>query len=130
MDINEIARGISLFNQAEFFEAHEVWEDVWRSAPAHDKKFLQGLVQVAVAFHHYSTGNVVGMRSVMERAMRNLAGHPQHTEYIQLSPLLHSLAQWREAMDSGKPHPPLPRIEFPRNPTQEILRTDSKHEGH
>ena len=114
MDFNEYRRGIALFNGAEFFEAHEVLEDIWRAAPAGEKKFLQGLVQVAVAFHHYSTGNVVGMRSVMERAMRNLAGHPQHTENIQLGPLLHSLAQWREAMDSGKPHPPLPRIELAR----------------
>jgi len=61
-----------LFNEAHFFDAHEILEDIWRAAPPENKKFVQGLVQVAVAFHHYSTGNRVGMRSVLERAVRNL----------------------------------------------------------
>ena len=54
------SRGIALFNHGEFFEAHEVLEDVWRAAPPGEKKFLQGLIQVAVSFHHRSTGNLIG----------------------------------------------------------------------
>ena len=73
MESDQYLRGITLFNQADFFDAHEVLEDVWRAAPPENKKFLQGLIQVAVAFHHYSTGNRVGMRSVLERAIRNLS---------------------------------------------------------
>lgn len=112
MDFDEYRRGVALFNRAEFFQAHEVLEDIWRAAPMEDKKFLQGVVQVAVAFHHYSTGNFVGMRSVMERAMRNMSGHPQRIEVIKLAPLMRSLAQWREAMDNGQPHPQPPRMEL------------------
>jgi uncharacterized protein len=112
VDFDQYRRGIALFNRAEFFEAHEVLEDIWRAAPAEDKKFLQGLVQVAVAFHHHSTGNFVGMRSVMVRAMGNLAGHPQRVEGIKLAPLMDSLVKWREAMDDGQPDPPLPRMEL------------------
>jgi hypothetical protein len=26
-------RALDLFNRASFFDAHEVWEDVWRAAP-------------------------------------------------------------------------------------------------
>ncbi|HXY03984.1 MAG TPA: DUF309 domain-containing protein, partial [Terriglobales bacterium] len=86
----DFTRGIVLFNQGHFFEAHEVLEDVWRAAPAQEKKFLQGLVQLAVAFHHHSTGNCVGMRSVMERGIRNLGG--QSRDYkVNLAPLIHSL---------------------------------------
>ena len=55
MDSDQYLRGISLFNNAEFFDAHEALEDIWRAAPPENKKFLQGMVQVAVAFHHYST---------------------------------------------------------------------------
>jgi uncharacterized protein len=128
VDFNEYKHGIALFNQAEFFQAHEVLEDIWRAAPVEDKKFLQGMVQVAVAFHHYSTGNFVGMRSVMERAMRNLTGHPQRMEGIKLAPLMHSLTQWREAMDSGQPPPPLPRMELAEIPKTESRRLN--HRGH
>ena len=114
MDSDKYLRGIRLFNNAEFFEAHEALEDIWRAAPPENKKFLQGLVQVAVAFHHYSTGNRVGMRSVLERAIRNLAEPPGSFGQIQLAALLQSLVQWREALDNNSPSPPLPRIDNSR----------------
>jgi uncharacterized protein len=110
VDSDQYLRGISLFNNAEFFDAHEALEDVWRAAPPVNKKFCQGLVQVAVAFHHYSTGNRVGMRSVLERAIRNLAEPPGSFGQIQLAALLESLVQWREALDNNSPLPALPRI--------------------
>jgi predicted metal-dependent hydrolase len=110
VDADEYRRGISLFNQAQFFDAHEALEDVWRAAPPENKKFLQGLIQVAVAFHHYSTGNRVGMRSVLERAIRNLAEPPGSFAQFQLPALIQSLGQWREALDRNSPLPALPRI--------------------
>jgi predicted metal-dependent hydrolase len=105
-------RGINLINEAEFFDAHEALEDVWRAAPPENKKFLQGLVQVAVAFHHYSTGNRVGMRSVLERAIKNLYQPAGSFGKIQLTPLLQSLGQWREALDHNTPLPPMPHIDI------------------
>jgi len=103
-------RGINLFNKAEFFDAHEALEDIWRAAPPENKKFLQGMVQIAVAFHHYSTGNRVGMRSVLERAIKNLSEPAGSFGHIQLAALLQSLGQWREALDNDLPLPALPRI--------------------
>jgi predicted metal-dependent hydrolase len=108
---HELIRGISLFNRGRFFDAHEVLEDVWRAAPQHNKKFCQGLVQVAVAFHHYSTGNRVGMRSVLERAIRNLGEPAGAFEQFELALLLESLVQWRGAMDDNRPIPELPQIQ-------------------
>jgi uncharacterized protein len=114
VEAGDLARGIALFNQHEFFEAHEALEDVWRAAPAEQKKFFQGLVQVAVAFHHFSTGNHVGMRSVMKRAMRNLDGCQENLHSINVESLLQSMARWLDALDSGNPVPPLPHIEMHR----------------
>jgi uncharacterized protein len=110
-DEHEYLRGIALFNQGKFFDAHEVLEDVWRAAPQEEKKIWQGLVQAAVALHHYSTGNRVGMRSVMVRAMKNLAGHPRSFHGIDVPRLLESLARWLEAFDNDLPLPSLPKIE-------------------
>ena len=111
MDSDQYIRGITLFNSANFFDAHEALEDVWRAAPPENKKFVQGLVQIAVAFHHYSTGNRVGMRSVLERAIRNLGEPSGSFGQIQLTELLQSLGQWREALDNNSSLPPLPRID-------------------
>ena len=111
MNVNQYHHGISLVNNAQFFAAHEELEEVWRTAPPENKKFLQGVVQIAVAFHHYSTGNRVGMRSVLERAIKNLAQPSGTFGKIDLPPLLASLVQWREALDHDLPTPTLPRIE-------------------
>jgi len=111
VDSDQYIRGISLFNNAKFFDAHEALEDVWRAAPPENKKFLQGLVQVAVAFHHYSTGNRVGMRSVLERAIGNLGEPSGSFGQIQLAALLQSLGQWREALDNNSSLPALPHID-------------------
>ncbi|HXR17341.1 MAG TPA: DUF309 domain-containing protein [Terriglobales bacterium] len=110
MDSDKYSQGISLFNHAKFFDAHEALEDIWREAPLENKKFVQGMVQIAVAFHHYSTGNRVGMRSVLERAIRNLGEPSGSFGQIQLAALLQSLGQWREALDSNSPLPALPII--------------------
>ena len=95
-------RGIRLFNAREFYDAHEVWEDVWRESHGMEKKFLQGLIQAAVALHHHSTGNVVGACSLVERARRNLAGCPEEFAGIRVGELLAALGEWRAGLVAGE----------------------------
>jgi predicted metal-dependent hydrolase len=101
-----------LFNHGEFFDAHEVLEDVWRAAPDQEKKFLQGLIQLAVGLHHYSTGNKVGARSLLARGDRNLSGYDEGLEGLRLAPLRARVREWVIALDNGHPAPPLPRIQI------------------
>ena len=107
---NGYRKGIKLFNSEAFFEAHEMLEDVWRTAPKEHKKFLQGLIQVAVAMHHHSRGNVIGAQSLLARAARNLSGYPEEFHGIRLSTFLRSLADWHRALAEGRPVPPLPKM--------------------
>ena len=95
-------RGIRLFNAREFYDAHEVWEDVWRESHGMEKRFLQGLIQAAVAMHHQSTGNVVGACSLMERGLRNLAECPAEFAGIRLEELRVALREWRAALVGGE----------------------------
>jgi uncharacterized protein len=102
--------GIRHFNAREFYDAHEVWEDVWRESHGMEKRFLQGLIQAAVALHHHSTGNVVGACSLMARARRNLAGCPGKFGGIRVGELLVELGEWREAVVRGESAPGHPLI--------------------
>ena len=102
MNPDAYQRGIRLFNARHFYDAHEVWEDAWRESEGMERRFLQGLIQTAVAFHHYSTGNVVGSASLMERARKNLAACPAEFGGIRVSELLDSLAQWRDSLARGE----------------------------
>jgi hypothetical protein len=105
-----LLEGVELFNRGAFFEAHEVLEDAWRAAPDIEKKFLQGLIQTAVAFHHHSKGNLVGAHSLLARASRNLSGYADNFGGIQLTPLRQSITHWQRALAEGQPVPPLPKL--------------------
>jgi predicted metal-dependent hydrolase len=110
VDFEQCREGIELFNRAAFFDAHEALEDVWRAAPRPEKKFLQGLIQVAVALHHHGNGNLAGARSVLRRAFRNISLYPKDFGGIQSAGLLHSIAEWQRALDEGLAVPAFPRI--------------------
>ena len=97
----EYRRGLALFNEEEFYDAHEVLEDVWRPAPAPERKFLQGLIQAAVALHHHSRGNLIGCRSLLARAHRNLSLYPDQHHGIDLDALRGALLEWVTALDAG-----------------------------
>ncbi len=98
-------QGLDLFNRAHFYDAHEVLEDVWRSIPRdellrrHLRLHIQGMVQLAVAFNNQSTGNHVGARSVLERALRNLNGAENSFPDLDLERLRTDLAPWRRYLD-------------------------------
>jgi len=52
--------GIVLFNRGDFFEAHEVWEELWMHCAGPDRSFYQGLIQAAVGLCHFCNGNLRG----------------------------------------------------------------------
>lgn len=103
-------QAIAAFNRADFFSAHELFEDLWRVAPEDERLFLQGLVQLAVAFHHESQGNRTGAESVMKRALRNLSGYPGQFAGVQLGPLRKSVQEWTQSFGDGTPPPRLPQL--------------------
>ncbi|MBY0459869.1 MAG: DUF309 domain-containing protein [Gemmataceae bacterium] len=52
--------GVDLFNAGEFFDAHEVWEDLWHECASPERRFYQALIQAAVALYHFGRGNLTG----------------------------------------------------------------------
>jgi predicted metal-dependent hydrolase len=56
--------GITCFNRRAFFEAHEVWEEIWREEQGPARRFYQGLIQLAVCLHHFGNGNTRGARKL------------------------------------------------------------------
>ena len=70
----EFERGVELFNRQEFYECHEVLEDVWRPSAGPIRLFLQALIHFAVGFYHHQQGNRTGAELQLEKALRKLAG--------------------------------------------------------
>ncbi len=72
-------RGISHFNAQEFFEAHEVWEEIWLVEAEPEKTFLQGIIQIAAAFHHYCRENAEGTETLLAAGIVKLSRFPKRS---------------------------------------------------
>jgi len=70
----DFARGVSLFNARQWFDAHEVWEDLWRDDFGDRKRFLQGMIQAAVLLEHLRRGNPRGARSLHHTCPQKFEG--------------------------------------------------------
>ena len=69
----ELAEGLRWYDAGEFFAAHEAWESVWLKRREPMKTFLQGLIQVAAAFHHLEDHNPLGTALLLQAALRRLS---------------------------------------------------------
>ena len=110
---DKFARGIEHFNAHEFFEAHEVWEEIWLPALEPEKTFLQGLIQIAAAFHHYGRQNLRGAQSLLAAGLLKLACFPDGHRELALADLKADARQWAQMLGSGEDPGArkLPRIE-------------------
>jgi uncharacterized protein len=110
----QFGKGIALFNARKYFEAHEVWEELWLVEPEPEKTFLQGLIQVAAACHHHSRGNERGMRSLLAAGLAKLRRFPEIHRGIALAKLRADAGKWVEgsslADDPGARRPPRIRL--------------------
>ncbi len=86
----QLAEFVALYRAGRFFDAHEVLEEVWRRSDELPMRFLQGLIQWAVAFEHHRRGNAHGARVLLGRAWSRLGDAPEG--YMGLD-----LSAWRAA---------------------------------
>lgn len=66
-------QGIDLFNRQYFFDAHDVWEEIWRGEHGPLRNFFKGLIHLAGGFHHYQNGNWRGSAALLTSGIRYLA---------------------------------------------------------
>jgi hypothetical protein len=69
-------RGIAHFNAQEFWEAHEAWEELWLASESDLGEFLQGMIQLAAAYHHVRRGTLRGAVRLFDAALRRLDAFP------------------------------------------------------
>lgn len=85
--------GVEFFNDFEFFEAHEVWEDMWQEYQGPSRKFYQGLIQVAVCLHHFGNENTRGARKLFHTSTKYLASYQPYHEGIHVDQLVEDLTE-------------------------------------
>ena len=98
--------GIEHFNKCDFFEAHEVWEELWADTQGASRRFYQGLIQVAVCLHHFGNGNIRGAKKLYYGCRGYLEEYQPTYLDLNLDKLLADLETCcREIIDSKEEFP-------------------------
>ena len=101
-------RTAALANHGLYFEVHELLEPVWFRAAEPERTALQGLIQVAVAFHHVENGNRQGARSLLALGVAKLADAGSALP-LPTREWLDELRRVLAALARGEGPPPAPR---------------------
>ena len=59
-DDPRLQKGIDEFNQQLFFESHETLEEIWLEERGEDRKFYQGIIQIAAGYFKLQQGVPAG----------------------------------------------------------------------
>ncbi len=51
---------LNLFNNHDWYEAHDAFEEIWNSVDGDERQVIQGILQVSVSQFHLSKGNLNG----------------------------------------------------------------------
>ena len=51
---------LSLFNNHQWYEAHDAFEEIWNSVDGDERQVIQGILQVSVSQFHLGKGNSNG----------------------------------------------------------------------
>ena len=65
-------KAVDQFNAGLFWECHETLEDLWLVTPYPLRHFYQGVLKIAVGFHHSNRHNVRGCRNKLGEGLRLL----------------------------------------------------------
>ncbi len=88
LDDPRLEEGVRLFNAGQFFESHEVWESLWHDVGGGERALLQGLIQLAAAYHHLQHHNRTGAAYLYGRSRPRLAKWGASWHGLELGELL------------------------------------------
>jgi predicted metal-dependent hydrolase len=106
----EFRRGIQLFNDEQFFECHEVLEEIWREAREPERTFLQALIHLAVSFYHYQNGNNVGAERQISKSLRKLSASLPQFAAVDTAALHREASAFSERLSRRERAPTFPRV--------------------
>lgn len=109
--------GARLFNATRYFDAHEIWEDVWRPQRGRERDFYRGLINLAVAMNKATEGNANGVLRLVDRADALFSSYGASHRGLDLAALRRDLATlrlqadaWRAGTRTGIDPAAIPRL--------------------
>jgi predicted metal-dependent hydrolase len=114
----DIQRGIDLFNDADFFSAHDYFEDLWMDCEQKNRLFFQGMVQISVGSYHLICANYKGALSQFNKGTEKLKNYVPYYLGVNLDKLLREVKLLSFLLEDNSPKTTqieiekLPKIEY------------------
>ena len=102
--------GVRLFNEREYYDCHEVLEELWTFTQQPDRWFLQSLIHFAVACYHHGRGNRNGATRQLQRGLTKFEGYLPEWDGVETGQLAREMQAGLEAIKAGRTWLPRARI--------------------
>lgn len=98
-----LQQGVTEFNQQEFYACHDTLEALWMDSTEPDRRFYQGLLQIAVACYHLSNLNWRGAVTLLGEGTRRLYDYQPSYATIDVEQLLEDSFTLLESLQNTPP---------------------------
>jgi len=103
MEPDERARlmeeGRRAFNRAEFYEAHEFWEEVWLELEDPEHAWVQAMIQIATGLHKLQRDRPDVCMTLLAKALSKLTDSPETLDGYALGKLRADATRIYHALD-------------------------------
>lgn len=95
----QLLQGIREFNRREWYECHETIEDLWIGSSGELRDFYQGIIQIAIALHHWHNGNFGGAVSLLKGGGGYLRRVSDRCQWVDVAALVADADRMRDALE-------------------------------
>lgn len=101
-----LAAGIALFDTGRYLAAHELFEELWESTEGRESEFFKGLIQAAIALHHWEAGNMEGAAKLYSGHRRCLSAYQPVHSGVEVTRFLAEMQRFLAPALGRDPPPP------------------------
>lgn len=98
-----LQKGITEFNQGEFYACHDTLEAIWMEAEHDEKPFYQGILQISVAFYHLGNLNWRGGAILLGEGLGRLRKFEPVHEQVNVERLVDDAFDWLSRVQDAGP---------------------------
>ncbi|MBG0771756.1 MAG: DUF309 domain-containing protein, partial [Anaerolineaceae bacterium] len=88
----EALKGLQAFNRQAFYDAHEYFEDAWRSSPLEEREIYRALLQISGGFYRLTQDRPAAALKFFDRAQQWLSPFPSPFKNLNVDDLRSWLA--------------------------------------
>ena len=115
---DRLRQGVELFNDGRFFESHEILEGFYQDTEDAQKPFIEGLIQLAVAFRMFNEfGEIKGPIRMIYGALIRFENYQPTFLQVRVKELSEAMESWAKAAEAAGATPisqAIPKIPLQR----------------